>query len=180
METNDVFIALGSNVGESSQTLLKAWRLLAEYDTIQLTALAPPFITAPVGMDSSSWFTNSVGQLSTSLTPHALLAVLLDIELRLGRVRNGENIGYQDRSIDLDLIYFGTVIMEDEVLILPHPRLYERLFVLEPLFTIAPQFVDPCCLQSVADMRLELLNNIRNNSLGHQDINMSSWPGTAL
>ncbi len=84
-------------------------------------------------MESSNWFTNCVGSLETELSAHELLHLLLRVEADFGRRRNAKAEGYQDRTLDLDILYFGHLLLEDKDLLLPHPRLKERLFVLEPL-----------------------------------------------
>ncbi|OEU47875.1 MAG: 2-amino-4-hydroxy-6-hydroxymethyldihydropteridine diphosphokinase [Desulfobulbaceae bacterium S3730MH12] len=176
VDTGDVFVALGSNLGDSAHTLLKAWTLLGEHEGIALTALSPPFITAPIDMTSQHWFTNAAGCLSTRHPPHALLDILLETEAILGRVRDGDNNGYQDRNIDLDLLYFGSAVLEDLRLTLPHPRRDERLFVLAPMAAIAPEFVDPGHLQTIAEMHHQLLEKIRNNQIVNQEIKVGLWP----
>jgi len=176
VETGDVYIALGSNLGDGMRTLLKAWTLLGEHDGITLTALSPPFVTAPVDMASQNWFTNAAGCLSTRHTPQALLDALLETEAILGRARNGDTTGYQDRTIDLDLLYFSSAILDTPRLVLPHPHRDERLFVLAPLAAIAPKFVDPCHLQTIADLHHQLLEKIRNNQVDKQEIKVGLWP----
>lgn len=176
METEDAFVALGSNLGDSARTLLKAWDLLGEQAGITLASLSPLFLTAPVDMTSNHWFANAVGRLTTSHTPHALLNTLLETESVLGRVRDGDVGGYQDRTIDLDLLYFGSSILDDPRLTLPHPHRAERLFVLAPLASIAPEFIDPECLHNVAEMHHQLLDKIKNSQVANQEITISSWP----
>ena len=176
METGDVYIALGSNLGDGMHTLLKAWALLGKHDGITLSALSPPFLTAPVDMTSQNWFTNAAGCLSTRHTPLALLDILLETEAILGRARDADTTTYQDRIIDLDLLYFGSVILDTPRLVLPHPRRDKRLFVLAPMTAIAPEFVDPGHLQTIAELHHQLLEKIRNNQVDKQEIKVSLWP----
>ena len=176
VETENVFVALGSNLGDSAHTLLKAWNLLGERDGITLTALSPPFLTAPIDMTSHHWFTNSVGCLSTRYSPFALLDILLETESVLGRTRDSDTKGYQDRIIDLDLLYFGSVILENPRLSLPHPHRDKRLFVLAPMAAVAPEFIDPIHLQTIAIIHHQLLEKIRNNQTDNQEIRVDSWP----
>ncbi len=180
METEDVFIALGSNLGDRAHTLLRAWALLGGHEDITIKSLSPPFLSAPVDMISELWFTNAVGRISTRLAPIALLDILLETESVLGRVRGGDATGYQDRTIDLDLLYFGSAILDAPRLILPHPHLAERLFVLAPMAAISPEFVDPGRLQTIAEMHLQLLEKIKNSQVGNQKITTGSWPGDSL
>ena len=176
METEDVFVGLGSNLGDSAQILLNAWSFLGQHEGIEVKKLSPPFLSAPVDMSSNHWFTNAVGHLSTTLSPNDLLGVLLATEETLGRVRNGGQRGYRDRMIDLDLLFFGSTSQDEPRLTLPHPRVSERLFVLAPLAAIVPDFVDPMSGKSVDDLHLALKNKIKNNETANQEISVGVWP----
>jgi 2-amino-4-hydroxy-6-hydroxymethyldihydropteridine diphosphokinase len=175
-ENCDVYVALGSNQGDRALNLLKAWALLGKNKDITLKALSPPFLTSPVDMNSHHWFINAVGCLTTTLTPDSLLDVLLEIESVLGRARDSYLGGYQDRTIDLDLLYFGSSVQDSLRLTLPHPRRSERLFVLAPMAAIAPDFVDPELLQTLVEMHHQLLEKIKNNHIAQQEVTTSSWP----
>ncbi len=174
--TEAVFIGLGSNLGDSFQVLKKGWRLLGEQNGVTAKELSPPFLSSPVGMTSNFWFTNAVGYLQVSLTPLEFLELLLEIEQDLGRVRDEKKHGYQDRVIDLDLLYFGSVMMDTPRLTIPHPHRNERLFVLSPMAAIAPDYVDPETGQPVLDMHLDLLDKIDTGRVGQQEITRSTWP----
>ncbi len=176
MTTDNVIIGLGSNLGDSARILLRAWHLLGAYKAVTLGELSPPYISSPVDMASSRWFTNAVGRLETSCGPHEFLDLLMAVEQELGRIRESGRKGYQDRSIDLDLLYFGATIMDDPRLTLPHPRRAERLFVLAPLAAIAPDFIDPVSGASISRMHRDLLRNITENHLEKQEISAVSWP----
>ncbi len=181
MKTGDVYVALGSNLGDGMQTLVKAWTLLGEHDGITLVALSPPFVTNPVDMTSQNRFTNAVGCLSTHHTPQVLLDILLETETVLGRTRDGGTTGYQDRIIDLDLLYFGSVILDNHPkLTLPHPNREKRLFVLAPMAAIAPEFIDPCHSQTIAELHHQLLEKIRNNQIANQEIKVGLWPEESI
>lgn len=176
MTTDNVIIGLGSNLGDSARILLRAWHLLGEHETVTLRELSPPFISSPVDMTSSHWFTNAVGRLETSCSPHEFLNLLMATEQELGRTRDNGRMGYQDRSIDLDLLYFGSAIMDDPRLTLPHPRRAERLFVLAPLAAIAPDFSDPVAGASISRLHRDLLRSIKENRMEKQEISAVSWP----
>jgi 2-amino-4-hydroxy-6-hydroxymethyldihydropteridine diphosphokinase len=135
-EVVKAFIGLGSNLGDGRVILQQAWQALADYPGILLDGLSSPYRTAPVGMRSSNWFINAVGRMKTSLAPEELLTILLTVEQRFGRNRDGKGTGYQDRSLDLDLLYFGDMVLSSDILILPHPRIGDRLFVLQPLMEL--------------------------------------------
>lgn len=133
------FIGLGSNLGDGQANLLLAWQRLGEVAGISLIRLSSPYRTAPVGMDTEHWFTNAVGEITTTLPPNELLAAMLAIEAELGRDRTLS----RDRPVDLDLLYYGDLMINSQALTVPHPRIAERLFVLAPLTELAPEHVHP-------------------------------------
>ncbi len=133
-----VYIGLGSNLGDRRATLRDAVRQLGAYG--QVVAVSSLYETEPVGLREQPWFLNAVVALETELDPHSMLATLLAIERRAGRVRTFRNA---PRTLDLDLLLYGTLVSESEHLSLPHPRLHERSFVLVPLAEIAPELVHP-------------------------------------
>ena len=175
MEIVDAFVGLGSNLGDRRQTLLKAWRMLGANEGIELVKISRPYVSAPVGMASNNWFTNAAGWLKTCHSAHRLLDILLATEKSLGRVRRGEDTGYQDRVVDLDLLYYGTLIHADARLRLPHPHLYERHFVLAPLVSIAPEFKDPVKKESISSLHDQLAERIEQGLAATQEIEESDW-----
>lgn len=176
MTTDDVFVALGSNLGDSDEILLRAWQQIGSSDSIGLKALSPPFLTAPVDMISQHWFVNAVGHLTTTLTSGDLLDLLLETEKLFGRARDKSGTGYQDRTLDLDLLYFGSEIMDNPRLTLPHPRRVDRLFVLAPMASLAPEFVDPELSRTIDEIHRGLLKKIEDKVLAKQEISVGSWP----
>ncbi len=173
--THPAWIGLGSNLGESKNRLQQAWRELGAIPKISLLALSSPWRTAPVGMESDNWFTNAAGKISTPLTAEELLATLLELETQFGRHRTAKTTGYQDRTLDLDLLYFGEDGKEQRnspTLCLPHPEISKRLFVLQPLHEIEPQLCDPVLNKSVDEM----LNTLQKSSAGKkQQIEIDHW-----
>ena len=160
-----VFIGLGSNIGDGRKNLLLAWQALRAAKQITPLGLSMPYSTAPLGMKSAQWFTNAVGAVDTSLSPDDLLAFLLSIEQKMGRDRSkGE-----DRVIDLDILYFNDQIRDSEGLIIPHPELHNRLFVLAPLEELAPNHIHPVRDKTTTTMRQELL------AATDQSIKRLSW-----
>jgi 2-amino-4-hydroxy-6-hydroxymethyldihydropteridine diphosphokinase len=134
------FVGIGSNLGDRESHLRRALDLLAAEDGIEVLAVSGLRETEPVGPVEQGPFLNGAVQVSTELPPRELLERLLDVEQRLGRVRV-ERFG--PRTIDLDLLVYGDEVVEEPGLTLPHPRLHERRFALEPLAELAPALVVP-------------------------------------
>ena len=142
------FIGLGSNLGDGQGNLRDAWQRLGQIAGITPNRLSSPYRTEPVGMDSKHWFTNAVGELCTSLAPMELLAAMLAIETALGRNRALT----KDRPVDLDLLYYGDLMIQSQTLTVPHPHIANRLFVLAPLAEIAPEHVHPILGRTSLDL----------------------------
>jgi 2-amino-4-hydroxy-6-hydroxymethyldihydropteridine diphosphokinase len=126
----EAYIALGSNMGEREQLLMKAIGLIDREPTIEVRSVSGIYETDPVGYTDQPAFLNMAIAIRTSLSPIELLRKLLEYELQLGRVRQ---IRWGPRTIDLDLLLYDNVRMDQEELTLPHPRMMERSFVLVPL-----------------------------------------------
>jgi 2-amino-4-hydroxy-6-hydroxymethyldihydropteridine diphosphokinase len=122
------FVGLGANLGDREATIRQAAALLGA------ARLSPIFETEPWGDPDQPKYLNAAAELETELGPRELLERLLEIERRLGRVRDGRRYG--PRTIDLDLLLYGDVVVDEPGLTVPHPRLAERLFALEPLFAL--------------------------------------------
>lgn len=137
----EAFIALGSNLGDARAQVLHGFDALAGLPGTQLLSRSPLYLTPPWGVLDQPPFVNAVARVDTTLTPHALLDALLGIERAAGRVRDGERWG--PRTLDLDVLHMGAMVLSDERLSLPHPRIHERAFVLLPLHDLAPDLVLP-------------------------------------
>ena len=135
------YVGLGSNQGRSRETIERAVALLAEHESIRLSGVSSLRETDPVGYLDQPRFLNGAARLETELTPRDLLGVLLDVERSLGRVRRGSRYG--PRTIDLDLLLYGDLTIDEPGLTVPHPRLHERRFALEPLHELDPELVVP-------------------------------------
>jgi 2-amino-4-hydroxy-6-hydroxymethyldihydropteridine diphosphokinase len=129
------FVGIGSNLGDREANLARAIELLSAEDGIDVVAVSQIRETEPVGPIEQGPFLNGVVQVETSLRPGELLERLLAVESRLGRVR-AERWGA--RTIDLDLLLYGNETIDEPGLSVPHPRLHERRFVLEPLADLDP------------------------------------------
>ena len=136
-------IGMGSNLGNREATLLAAWHDLGLQPRIQPLQLSSPYLSAPLDMESDHGFINAVGLIQTSLQALDLLHTLQQLEKRYGRRRDSTASGYQDRTLDLDLLFFADLCLQTEELTLPHPRLHKRLFVLAPLAELLPSWRHP-------------------------------------
>ncbi|HEU5489447.1 MAG TPA: 2-amino-4-hydroxy-6-hydroxymethyldihydropteridine diphosphokinase [Gaiellaceae bacterium] len=134
------YVGLGANIGPREVTLLRAVDLLAEANEVEVLAVSQLRETDPLGMVDQPRFLNGAARIDTSLSPRALLELLLRIEQSLGRVR-AERWG--PRTVDLDLLVYGDLIVDEPGLRVPHPRLHERRFALEPLAELDPELVVP-------------------------------------
>ncbi len=175
MNSTTTFIGLGSNLGDGIATLKRAWQRLGEDDSVRLSVLSHPYLTEPVGMESRNWFTNAVGALETTQTAYQFLELLLRVELEFGRERDACAAGYQDRSLDLDILYFGERALNTPKLTLPHPHIATRLFVLTPFAEIAPNYRDHLEGVTIEQKQEELLAHIQTGQVEQQEITKGNW-----
>lgn len=134
-----IYLLLGSNLGEKASFLAGARKLISE-NIGPISLKSSLYCTEPWGMSNAPAFLNQVLWVKTALMPHQTLEQMLEIESGLGRKRTELN---QDRTLDIDLLYFENQIIHDKWLTIPHPRISERMFVLKPLVEIAPDFIHP-------------------------------------
>ena len=155
------FIALGSNLGDGRANLQQAWKMLGKLPEITLLALSSPYRTRPEAKKawkkegrrlSEQWFTNAAGALETRLSPEELLEAMQKIETEMGRDRQ-ETV---DRTVDLDILYVDELVINGADLVLPHPELQNRQFVLAPLEEIAPDRTHPLSGLTTQQMRRQL------------------------
>jgi len=133
-------IALGGNVGDVRATFRKAIADICAMAQAALLARSSDYATPPWGDEQQARFINACIEIETRVDPHALLATLQKIEIKFGRDRGRER-RWGPRTLDLDLLAYDDVSMQEPQLTLPHPRLFERAFVLVPLAEIAPEHV---------------------------------------
>jgi len=136
------YVALGSNLGDREATLRAAVEALGEEPGIDVVAVSRFLDTEPVGFLDQPRFLNGAVALDTTLSARELLDVLLEVERRFGRVRDGVP-AQGPRTLDLDLLLFGKAEIDEPGLRVPHPRLHERRFVLEPLADVDPALEVP-------------------------------------
>jgi 2-amino-4-hydroxy-6-hydroxymethyldihydropteridine diphosphokinase len=135
-------IGIGSNLGDRRTTIESALRALDDVAAIDVVAHSALIETAPVGGPEQGLFLNGAATLRTSLSPHELLSELHCVERAHGRERP-DAVRCGPRTLDLDLLLYGELVLAEADLELPHPRLHERTFVLEPLAEIAGEWVHP-------------------------------------
>lgn len=134
------YIALGSNLADPQAQILQAFSELDRLPQTRLLARSSLYRSAPVGFADQPDFINAVAAIETGLSPQQLLAALLDLEHRRGRVREFLNA---PRVLDLDILLYDGLVCHEHGLTLPHPRMHERAFVLYPLHEIAPRCAVP-------------------------------------
>jgi 2-amino-4-hydroxy-6-hydroxymethyldihydropteridine diphosphokinase len=134
------YVGLGANVGSRAETILRAVDLLREAQGVEVLAVSEFIETEPVGVVEQPRFLNGAVAVETTRTPRELLELLLEIELSLGRVREER---WGPRTIDLDLLVYGEEVVDEPGLRVPHPRLHERRFALEPLADLDPELDIP-------------------------------------
>jgi len=139
-QTHTACVALGANIGEPLRQIEAAFAALAALPGTRVLARSSLYRSAPVGYADQPDFINAVAMIETALAPHALLDALLAIERAHGRVREFPN---SPRTLDLDIVLYGDVVLQEPGLTIPHARMLERAFVMLPLAEIAPDAVVP-------------------------------------
>ncbi len=152
---HETYISLGSNLGDKFLNLQLAVNSIFE-NVGSVVKISPVYETAPWGFASED-FLNAVLQVKTTFSAEEVLRILLDIETKLGRIRNEEK-GYQARTIDLDILFYDSEIIDINKLQVPHPELHKRRFVLQPLADLAPTLFHPKLNTTI----LELLQNCKD------------------
>lgn len=142
------YIALGSNLGDKEANLRQALKMLL-VKGLQIRSVSSFFKTEPYGVTDQPEFINAVDCVKTDLAPEKLLKLLLDTELEMGRVRLRH---WGERNIDLDLLLYDDLIYYSEKLVLPHPDMQNRLFVLQPLSEIAADKIHPVYKKSIQNL----------------------------
>jgi 2-amino-4-hydroxy-6-hydroxymethyldihydropteridine diphosphokinase len=143
-----VYLSLGSNVGDRAANLEAAIARLSSLGKV--VAVSSFYETEPVGFAAQPWFLNCAVKLDTEKTPRQLLAGILELEQEMGRRRVQKN---GPRTIDIDILLFGSSIIRTKGLIIPHPAMHERRFVLEPMAEIAPDVLHPVFKRSIRELR---------------------------
>ena len=146
-----IVLGFGSNLGDREGLILSAYRLLEE-ELGELIKKSSFIETSPWGFESENSFINSVAVFETKKTPLEALEICNKIEKELGRQRNSLHKGYQNRTIDIDILFYEDIILDTPTLKIPHPLIEERDFVLIPLKEILPNFIHPVLKKEIKDI----------------------------
>jgi 2-amino-4-hydroxy-6-hydroxymethyldihydropteridine diphosphokinase len=146
------FIAVGSNLGDRRALIASAIVGLDRHEAMEVKGVSSIIETAPMGRPGQGPYLNAVIALETTLGPHELLRACQQIEAAHGRNRSAEQ-RWGPRRLDLDILLYGDTIIDEPDLTVPHPRMHERSFVLDPLAAIAPDLRHPVLRRSIAELR---------------------------
>ncbi|MBS7342315.1 MAG: 2-amino-4-hydroxy-6-hydroxymethyldihydropteridine diphosphokinase [Parabacteroides sp.] len=151
-----VYLGLGTNIGNKRKNMVTAAALLAERagDVLSLSSF---YETEPWGFASENTFLNAALELETDCSPMELLRLTQQIEREMGRTQKSDG-SYHDRIIDIDILLYGNEVVHHEDLVVPHPLMQQRLFVMQPLVEIAPSLVHPILQKSMYDLYMDLLD----------------------
>lgn len=147
------YIGIGSNLGDSLKNCRDAVDAISRTTGIDLEAVSSFYKTEPVGIEAQNYFVNAVVEIKTALSPESLLQVLQNIENSMGRKKEVKG---GPRIIDLDLLFYGQDVVNENGLIIPHPEIHKRRFVLEPLCEIASYFIHPSFGVSIRGLKERL------------------------
>ncbi|WP_291579849.1 2-amino-4-hydroxy-6-hydroxymethyldihydropteridine diphosphokinase [Clostridium sp. UBA6640] len=150
------YIAIGSNLGDKEKNIREALEIISNSNHTKINKIAKYYNTEPVGYTDQDEFLNTAIEIKTLLNPKNLMKFLLEVEKSLKRERI---IRWGPRTLDLDVIFYDDLISSDEEVIIPHPRMEERLFVLNPLCDIAPYKLHPILNKRIIDIRDSILKD---------------------
>ncbi|MEW6328343.1 MAG: 2-amino-4-hydroxy-6-hydroxymethyldihydropteridine diphosphokinase [Thermodesulfobacteriota bacterium] len=156
MEDALAYIGIGSNLGDARANCLQAARRLAETDSRLKVRLSSLYLTEPQELKAQNWYVNAAAEVKTLLSAQDLFCLLRHIEDEMGRKRAAR---YGPRIIDLDLLFYDDMVLDTGELIIPHPRLHERRFVLVPLCELSPDFEHPVFKKRLCDLLREVPEN---------------------
>ena len=148
-EGTDCTIGIGSNLGDRQAACEEAVRRIARFQKTSMVTVSSLYETAPMEITDQCWFLNCVAAIRTELPARDLLQACLQTEQAMGRERKAR---YGPRTIDLDILFYGSHIVREADLVIPHPKAHERRFVMEPLAEIMPDFIHPALHQTAAEI----------------------------
>lgn len=149
------FLGLGSNLGEKQAYIEQAYMEITKRIG-KIVAQSALYRSAPVDFDSANEFVNSVCEVETRLGAYEVLSITQDIERKLGRTSKSQNGIHTDRVIDIDILLFENQIINSKQLVVPHPKMHERAFVLAPFAEISPDTCHPVLEKTIAELLQEL------------------------
>jgi 2-amino-4-hydroxy-6-hydroxymethyldihydropteridine diphosphokinase len=152
----NVYLGLGSNLGDRQHNLNMALELLSQ--RVKVLKVSSTYDTEPVGNPDQPRFLNLVARIQTRLAPLELLTLTQGIELKLGRTRDKPNA---PRPLDIDILFYGDQVIKNRQLVVPHPRIEERAFVLVPLTEIAPKLIHPVSGKTAEKLLAELKKGVQ-------------------
>ena len=152
-----VFLGIGGNIGDKRENFVRCRKMIEER-LGKIIFISPVYETSAWGFLSENNFWNQVIYCETNFEPEILLKEIHEIETLFGRDR--KNNGYNSREMDIDILYFDDFILKSDFLVIPHPLIHERLFVLKPLSDIAPNVIHPVLQKS----SLQMLENCKDTS----------------
>jgi 2-amino-4-hydroxy-6-hydroxymethyldihydropteridine diphosphokinase len=144
-----IFLSLGSNVGNREENLNHALLYLKQKN--QILHISSVYETAPWGNADQGNFLNQIVELSSDYKPDELLVYIKEIESEMGR--EPSDVRYQPRIIDIDILFYEHIIITSQTLMIPHPRIHERRFILVPMVEIAPKFVHPVLGRTMKELQ---------------------------
>lgn len=156
MVENEVVLGLGSNLGNREKNIKLAVEEIKKRFQTEVKS-SSIYETLPWGFETDNLFLNSCVVFTSSESPKSILEALKWIEIKLGRVKKSQKKEYFSRTIDIDILYVGDLVVNTEDLVIPHPLIYARSFVLTPLSEILPDFLDPVKKQKISTLK-SLLN----------------------
>jgi len=142
-----VFLGLGSNIGDKEDHINKALTFISELYTVKKKSHL--YLTEPVRNIKQDWFLNCVVEIQTDVDPKKLLSTIKSIERKLGRIKTVKN---GPRIIDIDILFYGDYVLNTKTLVIPHPSIQERLFVLQPMMDINPDLIHPVFRKSIHEL----------------------------
>lgn len=158
-QTTDAYLGLGTNLGDRKANLERAVQMIRERIG-DIVALSSFVCTEPWGFESENKFLNAVVRVSTEMSPRAILAAAKEIEKEMGRTQKSVGGIYHDRIIDIDILLYGNLVLQSEDLVIPHPLMTSRDFVMIPMAEIAPGLIHPVLGKTM----LELSNPAERNT----------------
>lgn len=152
-----VYLSLGSNKGDRIGYVQQAASLLGADEKISIVRTSAFYETEPWNMNTKTWFVNAVVEAKTQYTPQELLDICQKTEKRLGREKS-TNPNYEDRTIDIDILFYNKDVIHEENLTIPHKYMHLRAFTLVPMMELNSDFIHPVLHKSIAEMHNDLEN----------------------